>query len=119
MQKIGGTRESLRTLLAGKSSLHSVILVLQLTYYSLILSFTMAETIRSISVNKETFWRPRMISFWGSLSFVRTYRITPTGAAMENKELPLNYLKDKMMVPNANPPGDKDVNLLSQFFERR
>ncbi|XP_047962460.1 NAD-dependent protein deacylase SRT2 isoform X2 [Salvia hispanica] len=59
-----------------------------------------------------------MISFRGSLSFVRTYRITPTGAAMENKELPLNYLKDKMMVPNANPPGDKDVNLLSQFFER-
>ncbi|XP_042024300.1 NAD-dependent protein deacylase SRT2-like isoform X3 [Salvia splendens] len=90
--KIGGTRESLRTLLA--------------------------ETIRSIRVHKETFWRPRMISFRGSLSFVRTYRITPTGAAMESKELPSNYLKDKMMVPNANPPGDEDVNLLSQFFER-
>ncbi|KAG6396259.1 hypothetical protein SASPL_142405 [Salvia splendens] len=76
------------------------------------------ETIRSIRVHKETFWRPRMISFRGSLSFVRTYRITPTGAAMESKELPSNYLKDKMMVPNANPPGDEDVNLLSQFFER-
>ncbi|KAL1539015.1 NAD-dependent protein deacetylase srt2 [Salvia divinorum] len=59
-----------------------------------------------------------MMSFRGSHSFVRTYRITPTGAAMENKELPSNYLKDKMMVPNANPPGDEDVNLLSQFFER-
>ncbi|KAG6398543.1 hypothetical protein SASPL_140008 [Salvia splendens] len=76
------------------------------------------ETIRSISVNKETFWKPRMISFRGSLSFVRTYRITPTGAAMENKELPSNYLKDKMMVPNANPPGDEDVNLLSLCSSR-
>ncbi|XP_057770193.1 NAD-dependent protein deacylase SRT2 isoform X1 [Salvia miltiorrhiza] len=90
--KVGGTRESLRTLLA--------------------------ETVRSISMNKETFWRPRMISFQGSLKFVHTYRITPTGATMENKELPSNYLKDKMMVPNADPPRDEDVNLLSQFFKR-
>lgn len=60
-----------------------------------------------------------MISFQGSLKFVRTYRITPTGATMENKELPSNYLKEKMMVPNADPPGDEDVKILSQFFERR
>lgn len=38
---------------------------------------------------------------------------------MENKELPSNYLKEKMMVPNADPPRDEDVNLLYQFFERR
>lgn len=79
----------------------------------------MAETTRSISIYKETFWRPRRISLQGSLKCVRTYRITPTGATMENKELPSNYLKEKRMVPNADPPGDEDVNLLSQFFERR
>ncbi|KAK3033024.1 hypothetical protein RJ639_035502 [Escallonia herrerae] len=56
----------------------------------------------------------------GSVKFVQTScRISVPGRSLENKEnSPSNFLKDGKMVPNADPPSFKDVNLLHRFFDQ-
>ncbi|KAL6542462.1 NAD-dependent protein deacetylase srt2 [Orobanche minor] len=69
--------------------------------------------------NGETLRRPRFISSHGSVKLVpKTYSIRPSGTSMENKEIPSNFLKDKKMVPNSDPPSAEDIDLLYQFFDR-
>ncbi|KAL8473454.1 hypothetical protein ACS0TY_030330 [Phlomoides rotata] len=93
ISKFNGAKELLRTLLIDKN--------------------------QSISRKIGTFWRPRFISSQGSLRLVQSkYRITPTGASMENKDLPSDFLRHKKMVPSADPPKVEDINILYQFFDR-
>lgn len=130
MQNFSGARELLRTLLIGKFFQFSlcvfpsflicnVLFLFLIDWLSLICLFV-ADNRQSISRNIGTFWRPRFISSQGSLRLVQTkYRITPTGASMENKEVPADFLRDKKMVPSADPPKVEDINILYQFFDRR
>lgn len=60
------------------------------------------------------------ISFRGSVKHVQTVcRISAPGSFPESVEnTPSNFLKDRKVVPESDPPSTKDVNLLYEFFDR-
>ncbi|XP_071720341.1 NAD-dependent protein deacylase SRT2-like [Rutidosis leptorrhynchoides] len=61
------------------------------------------------------------ISFRGSVRYVQTVcRISAPGTTLDGAKNPpsLDSLKNRKVIPDADPPTDKDVNLLYEFFDR-
>lgn len=64
---------------------------------------------RSLPCDKKSFWQLLATSCHSS---------TETGRSIEHKRR-VQFLKDKNMVPDSDPPSPRDVSLLHQFIERR
>ncbi|KAK7282280.1 hypothetical protein RIF29_10931 [Crotalaria pallida] len=62
----------------------------------------------------------RPVSFKGCVKFVQTSsRISAPGTfPIDDEKTKSNVIRDKKVVPDADPPSTKDVNLLYEFFDK-
>ncbi|KAK8716372.1 hypothetical protein V6N13_043684 [Hibiscus sabdariffa] len=69
---------------------------------------------------RQSFSQRRMITFsQGPVKFVQTScRISVPGVPVRESRAPTNFLKDKKMVPQADPPSAEDVNHLHQLIDQ-
>ncbi|KAK8652662.1 hypothetical protein V6N13_126688 [Hibiscus sabdariffa] len=69
---------------------------------------------------QKSFGRRRMITFCqGSVKSVQTScRISVPGVPVREPQAPAKVLKDKRMVPQADPPSAEDVNHLHQLIDK-
>ncbi|KAK8672793.1 hypothetical protein V6N13_111154 [Hibiscus sabdariffa] len=98
-------------------------LLLHFPFVSVTPSTSRPEVLRSFLTGckfRQSFSQRRMITFsQGPVKFVQTScRISVPGVPVRESQAPTNFLKDKKMVPQADPPSAEDVNHLHQLIDQ-
>lgn len=101
--------------------IHTSYTHIWLTFYVLGI-FVFIDTIQSSSKNWQSLFRVRsVLPFQDSVKFVQTScRISVPGTSSESEQkVPSNFLRDKKLIPESDPPSIEDIKFLYQFFDSR
>lgn len=85
-----------------------------------VLGTAVTDTIQSSSKNWQSLFRVRsVLPFQDSVKFVQTScRISVPGTSSESEQkVPSNFLRDKKLIPESDPPSIEDIKFLYQFFD--